>query len=202
MGIGQEIRLTFGKEGDLAFISHRNVASLLERAMRRAGIPVAYSRGYNPRPRISFPSALETGIASDCEVAFVRLQKRCDAGWLAERLDRNLPEEVGIRDAGEAGGPRSVKWARYEVELPEDRRPDQKDLGRALESCSIERTRSGRTENVKLAKYVRDLRLDGGSLIMEIASDERGSLRPSEVLEALALPPRDTPVRRTHVELG
>jgi hypothetical protein len=55
---------------------------------------------------------------------------------------------------------------------------------------------------VKLAKYVRDLRLDGGSLIMEIASDERGSLRPSEVLEALALPPRDTPVRRTHVELG
>ena len=201
MGISQEIRLTFGKEGDLAFISHRNVASLLERAMRRAGIPVAYSQGYNPRPRISFPSALETGIASDCETAFVRLEERCDTGWLAERLRENLPAEIGVKDVVEAGGPRSVKWARYEVELPEGRGPDQKGLDRALESCSLERTRSGRTETVKLAKYVKKLRLDGGSLVMEIATDEKGSLRPSEVLEALDLPPCDTAVRRTHVEL-
>jgi radical SAM-linked protein len=202
MGISQEIRLTFGKDGDLAFISHRNVASLLERAMRRAGIPVAYSQGYNPRPRISFPSALETGIASDCEVAFVRLEERCEAGWLAGRLRKNLPEEIAVKDVGEAGGPRSVKWARYEVELPEGGGPGQDDLDAALESRSIERTRSGRTEEVRLAKYVRALRTDGRSLVVEITTDEKGSLRPSEVLEALALPPCDTAVRRTHVELG
>ena len=202
MGISQEIKLTFGKDGDLAFISHRNVASLLERAMRRAGIPVAYSQGFNPRPRISFPSALETGIASDCEVAYVRLEERCETGWFAERLGKHLPEEIAVKDVGEAGGPRSVKWARYEVELPESGGPDQTDLDRALENRCIERTRSGKTEEVKLAKYVRMLKTDGRSLVVEIATDERGSLRPSEVLEALALPPRDTTVRRTHVELG
>jgi len=202
MGISQEIRLTFGKDGDLAFISHRNVASLLERAMRRAGIPVAYSQGFNPRPRISFPSALETGIASDCEVAFVRLEERCETDWLAERLRKNLPEEIAVKDVGEAGGPRSVKWARYEVELPERGGPDQDDLDRALENRSIERTRSGKTREVKLAKYVRTLKTDGRSLVMEIITDEKGSLRPSEVLEALALPPCETAMRRTHVELG
>ncbi|MFC1671754.1 TIGR03936 family radical SAM-associated protein [Planctomycetota bacterium] len=199
----QEMRLTFGKDDDLVCISHRNVASLFERAMRRAGIPVAYSEGYNPRPRISFPSALETGIASDCEVAFVRLSERCEPGLLAERLTRNLPGEIAVKDVGEAGGPRSVKWARYDIELPESGGPDQADLDRLLEDRSIERTRSGRTETVKLAKYVRKLERHDTRLVVEIATDDRGSLRPSEVVEALALLPLcDTAVRRTHVELG
>ena len=198
----QEIRVAFGKDGDLVWLSHRNVVSLFERTMRRAGIPIAYSKGYNPRPRISFPSALELGIASDCEVAFVRLSECCEHGWLAERLTRNLPEEIAVKDVGDAGGPRSVKWARYDTELPESGGPDQADLDRLLEDRSIERTRSGRTETVKLAKYVGKLERYDRRLVVEIATDDRGSLRPSEVMEALKLPPCDTVVRRTHVELG
>jgi uncharacterized protein (DUF2344 family) len=171
MKVSRDIKLTFAKRGDLAFASHRNVASLFARAVRRAGIPVEYSKGFNPRPRISFPSALETGVASECEIAFVRLAERCDTGWLAERLNGNLPEGIAVTNAG------------------------------MLESRSMERTRSGRTAMVKLSRYVRRLEVDGGSLKMEIVTDDRGSLRPREVMEALALPPCDVAVRRTHVEL-
>lgn len=197
----QEIKMTFSKGGDLRFLSHRNVASLLERAMRRAGIPVAFSRGYNPRPRISFPSALETGVASDCEVVFVRLRQYPDDASLKDVLARELPEEITVLDIEKAdrGMPRLMKGAAYTVRLPEECALDQEDLDRARRMRVVERAAPKKA--VELSRYVRKLELRNGDLDMEIAVDAGGSLRPREVLKALAVrDPLD--VRRTHVALG
>ncbi len=199
----QEVKIVFGKEGDLIFISHRNIASLLERAMRRAGIPMVFSEGYNPRPRISFPSALETGIASDHETAFVKLARRCETTTLTRDLAKHLPEEIALYSAEEADGetPRSMTGARYEVELPEECGLSPKGMDRAREAV-IERDRAGKKEKIKLARYVRRLELHGRNLKMEIAVDAEGSLRPREVLETLGVDdPLALDVRRTHVAL-
>lgn len=199
----QEVKMTFSKRGDLKFISHRNIASLLERAVRRAGIPVAFSEGYNPRPRISFPSALETGVASDCEVAFIRLRQRPDNTVLAEDLATELPEEVtvlGVENADKET-PRSMNEAGYMVRLPEECGLDQEDLDRVREAGTVMRARSGKS--VKLSRYVRGLQLRGENLEMEIAADADGSLRPREILKALCFDdPLALDVRRTHVALG
>lgn len=199
----QEVKIVFGKGGDLIFISHRNIASLLERAMRRAGIPMAFSEGYNPRPKISFPSALETGIASDHETAFVKLARRCETTALARDLEEHMPEEITLHGVEEADKetPRFMTGARYEVELPEECGLSRKGMDHALEAV-IERDRAGRKEKVKLAKYVRRLELRGGNLEMEIAVDAKGSLKPREVLETLGVDdPLALDVRRTHVSL-
>ncbi len=195
--------MTFSKRGDLRFISHRNVASLLERAVRRADIPVAFSKGYNPRPRISFPSALETGVASDCEVAFIQLGQCRDNAVLAKDLARELPEEIAVLEVEKADKetPRSMKGAGYAVRLSGECAPDQEDLDRVRESGVVKRERSGKS--VKLSRYVCRLQLHGENLEMEIAADADGSLRPREVLKTLCVDdPLALDVRRTHVVLG
>jgi radical SAM-linked protein len=199
----QEVKMTFSKRGDLRFISHRNIASLLERAVRRAGIPVAFSRGYNPRPRISFPSALETGVASDGEVAFIRLEQRPNNSLLAEDLAAALPDEMTVLGMEKAGKetPRSMNEAGYTVRLPEACGLDQEDLDRAREAGTATRARSGKS--VRLSRYVRTLQLRGRNLEMEIAADADGSLRPREVLKTLCVDdPLALDVRRTHVALS
>ena len=199
----QEIKITFSKGGDLRFISHRNVASLLERAVRRAKLSVAFSEGYNPRPRISFPSALETGVASDCEIVFIRLRQCRDNAVLAKDLARELPEEIAVLEVEKADKEtlRSMKGAGYAVSLPEDRALDQEDLDSVRESGVVERERS--KKSIKLSSYVCRLQLQGENLEMEIAADADGSLRPREILKALCVDdPLALDVRRTHVALG
>ena len=199
----QEIKMTFSKRGDLRFISHRNVASLLERAVRRAGIPVAFSEGYNPRPRISFPSALETGVASNCEIAFMRLRQSPDNAAFARDLAEKLPEEITVLDVERADEKtsRSMKGAGYTVGLPKKSALDQEGINRVREAGIVKRERSGKS--VQLSRYVRKLCLQNENLEMEIASDTDGSLRPREVLKELGVDdPLALDVRRTHVALG
>ena len=95
----QRIRIRYTKRGLLRFTSHRDFARALERAVRRANIPIAYSSGFNPHPRVSYQSAAPTGVASEAEYAELALRDEVDPDRLAAALDRALPPGLDVQEA-------------------------------------------------------------------------------------------------------
>ena len=81
----QRLRLTFSKQGPARFIGHLDLARTLERSINRAGIPIAYTQGFNRRPRLSIAAALPLGYTSDYELADI---------WLAEELEPEVVKKV------------------------------------------------------------------------------------------------------------
>jgi radical SAM-linked protein len=98
----QRIRLRYTKRGRLRFTSHRDFQRALERALRRSAVPMAYSAGFSPHPRISFANAAPTGSASEAEYVELALSEPRDPELLRAQLDESLPNGLDIVDAVEA----------------------------------------------------------------------------------------------------
>ena len=92
----QRIRVRFAKRGRLRFLSHRDVARSVERAVRRAGIPVSYSHGFSPHPRLSWIGAAPTGAASEAEYLEIGLSEPCDVDRVRAALDAALPPGLDV----------------------------------------------------------------------------------------------------------
>jgi radical SAM-linked protein len=117
----QRLRVRYAKRGRLRFTSHRDFSRAFERALVRAGIPMAYSSGFNPHPRISYAGASPTGAASEAEYLEIGLAETVDAGRLAEDLDRALPDGLDVLEVVEAQ-PGSLadrlEASRWQIDLP------------------------------------------------------------------------------------
>ena len=98
------IRVRFAKRGRLRFLSHRDVARSLERAVRRAGFPVAHSHGFSPHPRLSWIGAAPTGAASEAEYVEIGLTEPLDPADLAAALDAALPDGLDVLAAAAGRG--------------------------------------------------------------------------------------------------
>ncbi|PKW25800.1 TIGR03936 family radical SAM-associated protein [Phycicoccus duodecadis] len=99
----QKLRIRYAKRGRLRFSSTRDFSRALERALRRAGVPMAFSAGFHPHPLISYANAAPTGTASEAEYFEVRVTERVDPAAVREALDEALPEGLDIVDVVEAG---------------------------------------------------------------------------------------------------
>jgi len=114
------VRLRFAKRGRLRFLSHRDVARSFERALRRAGVPVAYSHGFSPHPRLSWVGAVPTGAASEAEYVEIGLIRPVDPAELARALDAALPDGLDVLAAAPAEGAalaERIDAGRWRVEL-------------------------------------------------------------------------------------
>jgi len=98
----QRIRLRYAKRGRLRFTSHRDFARAFERSLRRAEIPVAYSAGFHPHPKISYVGAAPTGVGSEAEYLEIALAERRDPDQVAAALDAVLPPGLDIVQAVDA----------------------------------------------------------------------------------------------------
>ena len=149
----QRVRLRFAKRGRLRFLSHRDVARSFERALRRAGVPVAYSHGFSPHPRLSWVGAAPTGTSSEAEYVEIGLTQSVEPAALAAALDAALPDGLDVLAAAQADGAAladRIAVSHWAIELP-GVHPD--DLRKALagllrvEHVVVERvTPSGRRE--------------------------------------------------------
>lgn len=101
----QRIRLRYTKRGRLRFNSHRDFQRAFERALRRAGVPMAYSAGFTPHPKVSYANAAPTGAASEAEYLEIALTDARDPGPLRALLDESLPDGLDIVDVVEARTP-------------------------------------------------------------------------------------------------
>ncbi|MEU8432239.1 TIGR03936 family radical SAM-associated protein [Streptomyces sp. NPDC029216] len=98
----QRIRLRYTKRGRLRFTSHRDFQRAFERALRRAEVPMAYSAGFTPHPRVSYANAAPTGTGSEAEYLEIALAAPRDPETLRKLLDESMPLGLDIIDAVEA----------------------------------------------------------------------------------------------------
>jgi radical SAM-linked protein len=130
----QRIRLRYAKRGPLRFTSHRDFARAFERALRRAAVPIAFSQGFTPHPKVSYASAAPTGVASEAEYLEIGLQTAVDPGELVRALDAALSPGLDILEAVEAHGgnlAERIVASHWLVELPG---VGETELNRAVEA--------------------------------------------------------------------
>lgn len=117
----QRLRLRYAKRGRLRFASHRDFQRSLERAVRRAGVPIAFSAGFSPHPRISYVGAAPTGAASEAEYLELAVAERCDPERVRQALDDSLPPGLDVVEVVEARTPgfaERFEASVWQVELP------------------------------------------------------------------------------------
>ena len=103
----QRLRIRYAKRGRLRFTSHRDFSRAFERAVMRARVPVAYSSGFNPHPRISYAGAAPTGAASEAEYLEIALQEKIEPAAAHAALSEAMPDGLDLLDVvdtAEVGG--------------------------------------------------------------------------------------------------
>jgi radical SAM-linked protein len=204
------IRITFSKQGALRYTGHLDLHKLWERAARRAGLPLAYSQGFHPQPKMNLASALPLGFSSRCEVLDMRLEQDITLEGLRARLNSTLPTGIQVLQVEqvEERAPAlqtQVVSAEYEVRMIDPSSPLRMGLGddlkrrieSLLESESIVRTRRGKEYDLRPLIEVLDVSDD--KIVMRLAAREGATGRPEEVLEALGIAFEETRIERTHL---
>ncbi len=128
----QRIRIRYAKRGPLRFTSHRDFARAFERALRRANVPIAFSQGFTPHPKVSYASAAPTGVASEAEYLEIGLRAPVDPGRLATALDAALSPGLDIVEAVVAHGgnlAERIDASSWQIDFPD---VDQERVARAV----------------------------------------------------------------------
>lgn len=218
--VGVRLRLRYSKLGKVRFVSHRDGARLWERALRRVKVPVAFTEGFTPRPKLSFGLALPTGAESVAEYIDIDLARGADvdpsssdwADWAARHaaeLSDALPIGIDVvilaeRDPDTGSLQEQVTSTTWELTGPgidpELLEPATQRL-LAADELLVERERKGQRRTDDVRPLIRDLRPDstGTKLVADLVTIGR-ALRPAELAE-MAFPGIDgTGVRvlRTH----
>jgi radical SAM-linked protein len=204
-----KVAIRFAIDGDLRFISHHDMMRLFERALSRAQLPVRFSEGFNPRPRLSLPLPRAVGVASEADVLVVELEEptgppaaMCGDGEPLEpdvfrdRLAGQMPSGLTLMDAWFLDARRTLQAERvvYEVGLPSDCISAVADaLERLLASPDwfVERRRAegGPARRIDLRAHLLEARLERAVLRWTVHAGNDGSIRPAELLAAVGLSP-------------
>jgi radical SAM-linked protein len=198
---GFPVRVRFSKHGKVRFISHRDVARAFERAFRVENLPLAFTEGFSPRPKVSFGLALSVGHESEAEYLDVELTEGVDTDELAERLTPSLPEGLpatgAVRLIERAPAlQESITEVHYRVAVVDRRGQPVPEavlctaVSNALASdeLAIARVRKGKESVDDIRPAIRSIELthDGETPVLELSvlTQPRGA-RPREVLDAL-----------------
>ncbi|MGQ9575513.1 MAG: TIGR03936 family radical SAM-associated protein [Thermoguttaceae bacterium] len=200
--VRQRARIRFGKQGDLRLIGHRDLMRAIQRMFRRAGLRVAMSQGFHPKPRMSFPSALGVGVVGLDEVLEVELAEPYTAEELQQRLAPHLvaglslgPIEI-LPPGARKARLRSTTW---QIAVPPQR---QAQTAARLEQLKADQASSPNQSDWR--RSVEELTLQGGVVRFRLRAGPQQGARPRQVLEALGLEDLErmgVPLTRTKVEL-
>jgi radical SAM-linked protein len=210
------LRIRFAKLGKVRFTSHRDVARIWERAVRKIALPVAYSQGFTPRARLSFGLALQTGAESLAEYLDVELTAPVDVDHCLTALGAALPDGIdavsaSIEPPGTDSLQQVVTSCSWEIDVP-DVDPETVTAAvvrlLAADRVVVTRERKGKPVEDDLRPAVLALEVTGPTptgtrLVAELGAQPR-ALRPAELLAALGLPGDGVRTRRTHqwIQLG
>ena len=195
------LRLQTTKVGKVRFASHRDIAKVWERSLRRAEIPLVYSEGFSPRPKIAFGLALPTGAESECEYLDFHLDDQkyetSNISSIPEVLNRVLPEGIAITGMVKMQSKyislqQSVTSTVWGIDVKENIEEVHKWVKIVLNSKEliIERTRKGKKVVDDIRPYIRDIEVQESALLKrptiqaELRTQPR-SLRPSELIAAV-----------------
>lgn len=204
------IRITFSKQGALRYTGQLDLHKLWERAARRAELPLAYSQGFHPQPKINIAAALPLGFSSRCEVMDMKLEQEIPLEGLREKLQGTLPTGIQVLnvESAEERAPAlqtQVVAAEYEITLTESVEGSElkRKLDSVMESESIMRERRGKKYDLRpLIEELSPLpagREAGMKVFMRLAAREGATGRPEEVLDVLGIAFEGTRIERTRL---
>ncbi|MBN1217570.1 MAG: DUF2344 domain-containing protein [Anaerolineae bacterium] len=207
------LRLTFAKKAEIKYIAHLDLALAWERALRRAEIPLAYSQGFNPRPKMQFASSLPVGTMGQAEIVDIIVTQPVAPAEALARISAALPAGIELHtvEAMPVDAPtlqHLLRRAEYRVKV-ETEEPAETLAARiesllAASTVVQTRQRKGREEEIDLRPWLHELRLVGvvggvANLLMCLTAGQSGNLRPAEVLKALHLADNWAEIERTRL---
>lgn len=189
----QRLRVQYAKRGRLRFTSHRDFSRAFERAVFRARLPMAYSSGFNPHPRISYAGAAPTGSASEAEYLELALAEVVDPAAVHAALDEALPDGLDVVQVVESPGggfADLLQASRWRVALPVDLATAQASVAAflAADEVLVQRmTKKGlRDFDSRAAVLALHAGADGeGSVLELVLRHLEPAVRPDDVLSGL-----------------
>jgi radical SAM-linked protein len=211
------MRFVFSKDGPARYISHLDLARAVERALNRAGLPVAYSQGFNRRPRLSLAAALPLGYTSQAEIADVWLAASLPPDEFQTCLAATMPPGIRVLSAAETpltapSLQQQMAESSYVVEFLEP--PDWAALEAAVaELLAAEtvlrqraRAKGGGVQTIDLRPLILEARVEQGDsrprLRLRLVHTATQTGRPDDVLAALGFDPLDARVHRVALRLA
>jgi len=193
--VARRYAVDFAVDGDVKYVSHQDTIRVMRRALARAGLPIRFSQGFNPHPRISLPLPRPVGVASDAERVIVELVRDLPCDELQRRLQRQMPQGIRIHntrmlDATERSRP---THARYRVPVPDaDRALLQQAVDRFLasDSAPVERKTGEKapTKIVDVRPFVERIEVTESAVILTLLVTGQGTARPTEICEIIGIP--------------
>jgi radical SAM-linked protein len=205
--VAQRLVVRYAKRGRMRFASHRDIARAVERGVRRAGLPVAFSAGFSPHPKISYAGGAPTGTASEAEYLELALTRACAPPDVRDRLDAALPDGMDVIEVQELGdNPRAEgalrpEGSQWRVVLPG---VSPGDAARAVQafldapSVTVERLTSKGTRRLDARAAVVTLELDRRAtpeedaecaILRMVVRHLTPIVRPDDILAALGAVP-------------
>jgi len=208
------IRITFTKQGALRYTGHLDLHKLWERAARRAELPLAYSQGFHPQPKMNIAAALPLGFSSRCEVMDMKLEHEIQLEGLREKLQQTLPtgiQVLNVESADERAPALQTQVAAAEYQVTLTGSIDESELKRkidsVMESESIIRERRGKIYDLR--QLIEGLAITPSPfpegerqrvrVFMRLAAREGATGRPEEVLDTLGIAFEETRIERTNL---
>ena len=185
-------RIRFAKTGLLRWISHRDLARLWERLLRRIALPLSMTEGFHPKPRIAFPSALPLGTESLDEVVEIELSEDLPIRDLFDRLSNDRQPGLTIQQVArlpQGFGKAQLQRTDYTVTLAPNVDPQMiTDAIAALKQQDVVTVeRKKKTIRAHVASHIPHLELGDGVLHLSLAATDAASLRPDDILTLLGM---------------
>lgn len=211
----QRLRIRFSRGPELKFISHLDNMRLWHRAFNRAGIPLAYSEGFNPHPRMSLAAPLAVGVTSEAELLDILVTRSVSPHFFTSSVGQQLPPGIEILQVYPLAPilpslQSQVRFAEYRVELETDKSPADIESALAsllsLEKLPWQHQRDTGPRNYDLRALVDDLWLidssnGRGTIGMRLRCGSNGAGRPEQVAAALGFTHPPESLHRTRLIL-
>jgi len=207
----QRLRIKFCRGKEVKFISHLDIIRLWQRALNRAGIPLAYSEGFNPHPRMSLAAPLALGVTSQAELMDIVLARWASPHSFTAAVSRQLPPGIEIQQVYNISLTlpslqSQVRYAEYEVELETEKGKEEIESALtsllSMEQLPWQHQRDTGPRHYDLRALIDDLWVvDGssgyGTIGMRLRCDSSGSGRPEQVTAALGFKNYPKSIHRT-----
>jgi len=184
----EKLRLKFARTGDMRFVSHLEQIEVFRRSLRRSGLPLAYTTGFHPQPRMSFGPAVSVGHESGCEFVEAEFLSRVRLEEASKAIGGSLPPGYSLVSAKQVpvffpSIDSLCNVAEYETELNVTEEQIREFLGR--KEILVEKIKKGQTNIIDVKPLILKLEINGGKVVLRLRFGPKKTVKPEMVLQKL-----------------
>ena len=193
------VRIKYSKLGDISYISHLDIIKLMERIVRRTGLKLSYSEGFNPHPKTAFSPALQLGVQSHCEYLDMEFDEAVEEDLLIQKLNEKTVEGINFIEAKILTDKVDslvafITHSRYEIAVDEE---DENKISKIISAINkinntnemllTKKTKKGNIKEYNVKEYIGTIdferKSDGLSIFVDICSGSVKSINPKQIIE-------------------